>query len=382
MSLPSRTDVLIVGAGPAGSTLAYHLAKSGVDPALIDRAEFPRSKTCGGGVSYHTLRLLPFDISPVIEETIHSITFSRHFADLYTRRYPEPILVTVQRKNFDHFLIEQAVKAGARFFGNTRFQSWTSQKDTVEVETTAGKCQAKFLVGADGVQSAVAGTVRLGGPKQQILVIHSEVPTSVFPWSEPETVHVDWGSHKRAYAYLFPRRETLAIGAGGLGYAPSDLKKYHQAFLHNQWQKEAAFPFSAAGFLLPLRKREDPIQKGRCLLVGDAAALLDPFTGEGIYGAIRSAILAAAVLEEKLKTGDDSLNSYQDAINRDLMPELEWSKLLREIFNLRPSYFHRKIASNDRWWNAMVKILRGERTTVDVKRRIGLLGKALHSLVK
>ena len=64
------------------------------------------------------------------------------------------------------------------------------------------------------------------------------------------------------------------------------------------------------------------------------------------------------------------------------MPELECALLVRKIFNLRPAYFHRKMATNDRWWNAMAKILRGERTFVDVKKKLGLLGSVLLRMVR
>ncbi len=103
-------------------------------------------------------------------------------------------------------------------------------------------------------------------------------------------------------------------------------------------RKKNLLPFSAAGFMIPLRKKRSPIQEGRCLLLGDAAGLADPFTGEGIYPAIRSAQIAASVLPEALKNGWNSLKPYQEAVDWELMPELECSRLFRELFNLRPSF--------------------------------------------
>jgi len=112
--------------------------------------------------------------------------------------------------------------------------------------------------------------------------------------------------------------------------------------------------------------------------VGDAAALIDPFTGEGIYYAIRSARIAAAVLEAAFQEQTPALALYGQRIDQELMPELECSKVLRELFNLRPAFFHRRIATRERWWKAMVKILRGERTTVDFRKRLGLIGTILY----
>jgi geranylgeranyl reductase family protein len=377
MPIPSKTDILIVGAGPGGSTLAYQLAQKGLDVVLIDKAEFPRVKTCAGGVNFRTIRLLPFDISPVAEETIRYITFSKNFRDTYTKRAYEPIMVTVQRRNFDSFLVDQARKAGTRFHDQTRFLSLTPNNDRVQIETNSGSCRARFLVGADGALSEVAKRLGLMRDVGHILTVHSEVPISAFPRVDPETVHIDWGSLKRTYAYLFPKKSSLAIGAGGLGLVASEIKNYQRSFLQVKWQKDEAPPFGTAGFLLPLRKKRSPIQEGRCLLLGDAAGLADPFTGEGIYYAIRSAQIAAWALEKAMEDGGDSLHAYQETIDREVMPELESSKFLRELFNLRPSFFHRQVSTRERWWNAMVKILRGDKSFLDVKKRLGPVGSIL-----
>jgi flavin-dependent dehydrogenase len=167
------------------------------------------------------------------------------------------------------------------------------------------------------------------------------------------------------------------MGAGGFKTSPLEIKKYQRAFGVTRRQKEENPPFSAAGFLLPLRQKRRLIHQGRCFLLGDAAGLIDPFTGEGIFYAIRSAQLVAPLLAEAVKERRDSLQSCQEAINRNLMPEIECSRLFREIFNLRPSFFHRQIATSDRWWVAMAKILRGEKTLLDIKNKLGPLGNLL-----
>jgi len=376
-SFPSKAEVLIIGAGPAGSILAYELARSGVDALLMDKSKFPRGKTCAGGINARTLRLLPFDLDPVVERVITGIAFTRNLEEPFVRRHPEALMVTVHREYFDNFLARKAQMAGARFSDQTRFISLTEENDSVQVETSSGTCRAKFVLGADGANSAVAKNLGLMNGAPHILTIHSEVPNSLIPWLEPDTVYIDWGSLKRSYAYLFPKQDSLSLGAGGFKVSLTQVKNYQRAFLDTRWQKEETLPFSAAGFMLPLRQKRRPIQKGRCLLVGDAAGLVDPFTGEGIYSAVRSAKLAAPLLAEALREGRKSLKAYQEAVDRELTPELESARLFREIFNLRPSFFHQKIASSDRWWNALTKILRGEKTFLDVKKKLGPLGSLL-----
>jgi len=381
-SFPKKADVVVVGAGPAGSMMAYHLAKAGIDVVLLDKAKFPRGKTCGGGINVRTQKLIPFDFSPVVESTITAISFTCRFEDPFIRRSPNPLMFTVRREVFDEFLARKAEEAGARFFDQSPFLSLRSKDGFVEVETAQGVCSAAYVAGADGSQSAVAKKMGLMEEVIYMLAVHSEASTSIVPDWEPDLIHIDWGSIKRSYAYLFPKKYFLSMGAGGIDIPAAKIKNYQRAFLATRWQREQTFPFSTAGFLIPLRKNRTPIQKGRCLLVGDAAGLADPFSGEGIFSAVRSGQIAASVLQEALKNRWDSLKPYQEAIDGDLMIELECSRLFREIFNLRPSYYHQKLASRDRWWNAMAKIMRGEKTFLDIKKKLGPVGSLLLRLAR
>lgn len=377
MAVPSKVEVLIVGAGPAGATLAYELARLGRDVLLIEKAKFPRRKTCGGGLNLRTVRLLPFDLAPVTEREIRGISFSQNLDRSFLRRSPDPFMITTTRDKLDQFLVSQAEKAGARFSDETQFHSLSPQNDSLEAETSAGVFRAKFVVGADGANGAVAKKGGIPLETSHMLALHSEVPFSLLPEQEPDVIQIDWGSLKRGYAYLFPKATHFSMGAGGYDLSSHRIKRYQQSFWAANWQREGSPPFSTAGFFLPLRRRRSPIYNGRCLLVGDAAGLVDPFSGEGIYSAIRSAQIAAPFLAEFLKDGFDSLKPYQDEIDRTLMPELECSRLFRELFARWPSFFHRRLETRDRWWNAMVRILRGEKSNLDLKKKLGILGDLL-----
>src|SRR5579884_1979732 len=105
-----RYDVVVVGAGPAGSTAARECAQRGLSVLLLDRAEFPRDKPCGGGVNVRTARLLPFDIAPVTERTIFGLRVSVKGGGAFDRLSEEPLSYLTQRRRLDAFLMEKAIR--------------------------------------------------------------------------------------------------------------------------------------------------------------------------------------------------------------------------------------------------------------------------------
>jgi flavin-dependent dehydrogenase len=113
------------------------------------------------------------------------------------------------------------------------------------------------------------------------------------------------------------------------------------------------------------------IQSGRCLLLGDAAGLVDPVTGEGIYNAIRSARIAAPVIESYLKGSSANLLEYEAVVDKQIMPELKAARALARGFAWFPGFVFEAVGSSDRLWNACCRLLRGEDTYLTLKRRLG-----------
>src|SRR5205809_3287679 len=110
-----RFDAIVVGAGPAGSTTAYRLARAGARVCLVDRARFPRDKPCGGGVTLRAVRELPFSVEPVVEDRVHTLELGLRYGRRWSRRAQEPLVLTTQRRRLDAFLAEQAAAAGVEF---------------------------------------------------------------------------------------------------------------------------------------------------------------------------------------------------------------------------------------------------------------------------
>ena len=108
-----RFDVLVAGAGPAGSSAAIHLARGGARVLLADRARFPRDKPCGGGLTGRALKRIPVDPSPVVERDVDRFELRLRYGASFTRSHDRPLIRMTQRRRLDAFLAAEAAAAGA-----------------------------------------------------------------------------------------------------------------------------------------------------------------------------------------------------------------------------------------------------------------------------
>lgn len=172
-------DCIIVGAGPAGTSAAYHLGKKGHSVLVIDKAVFPRHKSCGGGVSPAIAKLFDFDFTPVIECTVSQVKYTWKMEDPKEIRLRgiTPMWM-VRRDKFDNFLIERAVERGVEFKDNLVVTGIKLQADSWQVNTDNGNFAAKYLIAADGANSQVAEWLGYS-PAQKILAASLEIPGEV-----------------------------------------------------------------------------------------------------------------------------------------------------------------------------------------------------------
>src|SRR5919197_234097 len=115
-----RFDAIVVGAGPAGSTTAYRLARAGARVLVLERARFPRDKPCGGGLTERALRQLPFSVDPVVEETVDTLEARLRYGPRFERRSGSRLAVMTQRRRLDAYLTQQAGAARAEVPGGAR----------------------------------------------------------------------------------------------------------------------------------------------------------------------------------------------------------------------------------------------------------------------
>ena len=213
-------DVVIAGAGPAGSTLARELASRGADVLLLEKERMPRYKPCAGGVTVRAAALLPFELGDLIEDVIYKARISFRLRETILKTTEKPITYMVMRDRFDHLLCCKASQAGAEVRENEAVLRLSQGRDSVRVEMTSGTVDARFVVGADGAGSAVATSCGLMTSVRRHFGLQAEVETSeeiLNRWRG--TVGLDFGLIPTGYTWVFPKSTHLSVGAG----APAGL---------------------------------------------------------------------------------------------------------------------------------------------------------------
>ena len=291
-----RFDVLVVGAGPAGSATTLHLARSGARVLLVDRARFPRDKPCGGGLTGRALRHLPCDVAPVVERVVDRMVLRAGYRTTVDRTSHEPLIAMTQRRRLDLHLVEQAAAAGADFRDAERLSDIEVDDSGVSARIGETRVRASFLVGADGANGAVARAVGLGDGIVRGVALEGNVPWAALERSDYETAAwVELGVVPGGYGWVFPKGDHANLGVGGWIEEGPRLRD-HLERLARAHDVDPAAVTDVRGHRLPMRELGAPATRGRTLLVGDAAGLVDPLSGDGMYEAFVSARLAAEAL--------------------------------------------------------------------------------------
>ena len=370
--MTTDAQVIIVGAGPAGSMAAYQLASKGISVLILEKAIFPRYKVCGAGLTHKILQQIPFDISPILETHVTTIIFSRGFKDTFQRQSVEPLLYCTNRDKLDDFLLQKAVQAGARVLHGEQVMKVSQNTDNVTVTTKDNTYRSNLLIGAEGAAGHVARLAGLHENIEQGLAWEAEItadPETVKTFSN--TVFLDWGSFPGGYGWVFPKGDHFSIGVGGPASLSKWMMPYYKkmlAYLASERSKiEVLETMSLKSWPIPVRIKKGRFHNGRILVAGDAAGLTDPLTGEGIYYAVRSGILAGDISAHYMQGIVKTLDSYSAAVNGELMEELLEANRIKHVFNTVPARIHHFVRDSDRAWKAFNKILRGERLYVDVR---------------
>ncbi len=365
----SAVDVVIIGAGPAGTAAAITLARAGRDVAVVDKATFPRDKICGDGLTTGALRRLealglePDAVAswqPVDDVVVHSpagraVTFP-------LPRGQGRFAVVARRIDLDAALVDVARAAGVSVHEGRAFESVELLDDRVIVQAGGlDPIEARYVIGADGMWSPLrkALGVNVEGYlgewhafRQYFTDVRPAAARHLHVWFEPDVLP--------GYVWSFPLPDGGAnVGFGiqrGAHVAVADMKHLWPELLARPTVRavlgEAAVP-AAPHRAWPIPARVDTMQlaTGRALFVGDAAAATDPMTGEGIGQALQSGVLAAeAILAGGALDPATTRRHYVGAVRRELVADHHMSAtLLRVLARPRGAEWAVRIAGTSGW---------------------------------
>ncbi|UCH23692.1 MAG: geranylgeranyl reductase family protein [Deltaproteobacteria bacterium] len=336
-------DVIVVGAGPAGATAARILSQKGYGVLILDRKAFPRPKLCAGLITWKTLNVL-FDVFGIDCEALKSKAIIHYQSRQYAiwNRYGEMVrgrldfpFHMVDRQIYDQFWLDLAHQAGAEV--RTGHGVVKIEPDNSSVITDSGEClRARVILGADGVLSRVrssllkTGRIRPNRIEGLAFAIQGFVSRQQFQgfadWPVIYFGFIPWG-----YAWSFPGPKKQIVGICGLQKKVGPhFRDYFEIFIKrlripvNKISKLRGHPLPYGNFLRQPGCRN-------VLLLGDAAGLVDPLLGEGIYYAHKSGQIAAAAVLKAHPDWDIALEYYARYLNQTLIRNLRHIRIYRNI---------------------------------------------------
>jgi geranylgeranyl reductase family protein len=375
--MPVRYDAIVVGAGPAGSVTAYRLATAGASVLLLDRARFPRDKPCGGGLTIRAVRKLPFSVDPVVEDVVDRVELGLGFRRRYERPSPYPLILMTQRARLDSYLAEQAAAAGAEFRDGAKVAKIDVNGAHVRVEGA----QADVVIGADGANGVTARALGLCprpayGVALEGNLSHANVDADRYRGR----IVLELGVVRGGYGWVFCKGDHVNVGVGGWEQEGPRLRG-HLSRLCNAHRLPEEKLRALRGFRLPIARPGAPLARGRALVVGDAAGLVDPLSGDGMYEAFLSADYAAEATLDFLAGRAANLEPYEPRLNAALAFQLEVSWAAKVALDRFPRALF-GIGRSEYVQRGLQRLARGElqpdpsrRLSRVSRRALGLLGR-------
>lgn len=361
--------VAILGGGPAGAIAAEQLAAAGMRVALFDE-KLAWEKPCGGGLTYKAYSQYPFLLdNPTPKRFVTETTLSAPRAGEVNLKLDEPLLI-YSRFDLNRMLLERAERAGAQL-EKTRVTGLERRGSGWALKTPAGVAEADFCIVATGARNPLrdVGTQLKPGDTMSALGYYVQ--------GVQERIDIQFLPKLEGYIWIFPRCGHLSIGICGKGEPASALRKRLELYMMERgisW-KDAAFYSHLLPSLETRSWKSNRVAGEGWMAVGDAAGLVDPITGEGLYYAIRSGDLAAGALLEAGGAGAEA--HYRRLLRRDFAADLELgSRIAKRFFGGKfllgaiPSRMVQFTRRSPRFSAIMQDLFAGKQPYLGLKRRL------------
>jgi len=330
--MQNHYTVLVIGGGPAGSAAAHTLASNGTDVCLVDKFDFPRQKLCGGLLTPRArknfIEIFGTGWDDVYEYRCNGVKFFN--GDRLVNaidRYRE--LYVCDRYRFDSHLIDRAGKQGADLLLGEKVTSVDLRNHRCRLNS-GKEIGYRYLIGADGVNSVVTNTLYKNRTSRngKAFALEITLPAATLSRAivEPEIYFdtLDWG-----YGWIFPRKDEVVIGIGGLFWRNRDFRVIFNTFFRDRFHKE--YTGVLKGHFVPFGDYSKGMGRDGILLAGDAAGLVDPITGEGIAYAMQSGYYAAQSVLEVLNGNIRNVNADYRKRCAVITDELSYAARIRYV---------------------------------------------------
>lgn len=316
VDMPKLFDVAVVGAGPSGSAAAIHAARAGWEVALIDAAEFPRDKTCGDGLTpraMHQLDLLGIKVNPTYRNQglkLHG--YGGSVTAPWPDTYPSTEGTALPRTLFDAQLRQAALDHGVTAIHGSATKPELDGNRLTSFQVGDDTIQAKWTIVADGVRSTFGKQLGRTWHQGEVFGIaarsYADSTHASEPWMHSHVeLNDESGTVQPGYGWIFPLGEELGqvnIGLGALSTSQRPARINTKKLLqHYAAQQREAWGLGeiekVASALLPMGGAVSNVAGANWMLIGDAAACVNPLNGEGIDYGLETAQLAVEMLDER-----------------------------------------------------------------------------------
>jgi flavin-dependent dehydrogenase len=363
--------VAILGGGPAGAFAAEQLAATGLKIQLFDE-KLAWEKPCGGGLTHKAYSRYPFLMeNSTPKRLVTESVLAAPDAGEVSLKLDDPLLI-YSRIELNRLLLDRAERAGAQL-EKVRVMGMERSGSRWLLRTKSGIAEADFCIVATGARNPLRGVGTQLTPADAMSALGYYVP------GEQARIDIQFLPRLEGYIWIFPRCGHLSVGICGKGETASSLRQRLERYMTGRGLGWKGSPFYS--HLLPSLEaaswRKNRVAGEGWMAVGDAAGLVDPITGEGLYYAIRSADLAARALLSEAGELADKVAQYSRLLRRDFGADLEFgSRLAKRVFQGRflfgavPSRMVQFTRRSERFSAVMQDLFAGKQPYLGLKRRL------------